>query len=423
LIVPKMMQLVDRFHSKEAMVITCLGLCFGAALISREIGISGVAGAFLMGSLLGHTDKWKEISETISPIRYMFGALYFVAIGMLIDVSQPENYIIPTIAITLFFIAGKVMGNTLLSFLSGYQPKTAFEVGMGMPQMGEFSLAIAKVGKQYQVVEAPVYPAIAFSSAVTSLISPQLLRLSDLAASFIAGHTPGMLKGYVLRFSEWLQTLRSSVSSESQAAASARRSIRLIIINGLIVMAIVGAGAFLLPLVEDHNWFEGPRADVIGLIVSLIMLVFCIFPFIAIWRAIRNLDNAVIELLADKHKPVKGSRQDTVRIVLRDSILIVLIVFAIIWALPLVTELLALGSLALVVPSILLALGLAFILKSVRQIHGRFERSFSQTLLGEEDASDSHQGIGIITNEKTGKHLFRKPKPGKPDREKKLEEK
>lgn len=397
LLVPRIIKLITRSGSREVLLITSLGLCFGGALISRELGLSVAAGAFLMGTLLGNIDQSEEITEIISPIHLMFGALYFVAIGMLVDISRAHDFIGPALVITAFFIGGKILGNTLLIFLAGFKPKTSLEVGTGMPHMGEFSLAIAKIGNQHHAVRPVLYPAIAISSAITALISPFLTRSTDSAAMFMERRSPALLKGYILRLSEWGQELHLISSFKGESSKAVRRFLRIIVINLLIVMAIVGIGTVLLPYVEDMRTFSDISDNLIGFMFSLGLLTLCLPSFWAIWHSIRTLDDVVTTQLVGKHLPGIAPRHEVIRIVVRDSIFIVLLVFATVWSFPLISKLFALGSLAIAAPAILLAVMIFLTLRFVRQIHSKLEQTLSQTMLGKEEDT-TYQQPHPITN-------------------------
>ena len=387
LLVPKIIKMIHQTGSKEVFLVTCLGLCFGGALLSREMELSVATGAFLMGALLGNIDQSEEITETIKPIHHMFGALYFVAIGMLVDVSRAHEFIGPALIITTFFIVGKIVCNTLLTYVAGFKPRSAWEVGIGMPQMGEFSLAIAKIGKQYQVVRPTLYPAIAVSSAFIALTSPWLIRYSDAVADLVERRSPALLKGYVSRLSQWLQELRMMMSFKGDNARIAQKAIRTIVINILIVMAVVGIGTVTLPRVENIEAFSDTSDQIVGFVFSIGLLTLCLPSFMAIWRGICSLDDAVItQLLGDHRQPNGKSRHEAVRIIVRDSIFISLLVFAIVWSFPLVSKLFALGSLAITAPLVLLAVTMFLTFQFIRRIHRKLEETLSRTILGDDDS-------------------------------------
>ncbi|MFO8011091.1 MAG: cation:proton antiporter [Dehalococcoidia bacterium] len=396
LIVPRIIKMIGRLGSREALLITSLGLCFGMALISRELSLSVATGAFLMGSLLGNIDESNQIVEVVTPIEHMFGALYFVAIGMLINVNQADDFIIPAVIIALFFIAGKTLSGTLLTFLSGYDPRTSLRVGMTMPQMGEFSLAIGMVGKQYGVVSTYMYPAVAIASAIVSLFSPIMARSANRLADFFDCRAPAMLKGYISRVSDWLQALRSSLTIDTEETRRAGRALKIIVANGLVVMAIIGAGTFSLSYVKDLDRLSDVRADIIGLVFSGGLLALCMPSFLAIWRNMRVFDDAAAMFLMKRRGIAAEWKYETVRVLLRDGILLVLVFFATLWSLPLISELFMVGSFAVAIPGLLLAIGLFLALRSFQQIQHALEESFGKTLFCGEKLSPGEVSPAMV---------------------------
>lgn len=389
ILLPRIMNQIHRLGSHEALLITAMGLCFGVALLSKYVVVSVATGAFLVGVLIGNTEHSKTIADMVTPIRQMFAAIYFVAIGMLVDPSQYQDFVIPAVITSAFFITGKVASNCFLTFAAGYQPKTALEVGIGMPQMGEFSLAIAKVGKQHEAVATFLYPVIAISSAIVALFSPFLIRSTSAVSSLIEHRSPPLLKAYVTRLSDWLQALRASLATDSEAAHAIRRSIRMIVVNILIVMIVVSLGSFVLPHLDDADWLSSLRTDIIGLVVSIILLALCIPSFISIWHHVRVLDDTTAGFLSKRSRTTALSKYEPVRTILRDSIFITLIMFAILWSVPFLSEIVAIGSVAIAVPVLMVAIGLFLTLGSFRGIHRKLEHTIRQTMMGDDVVQDT----------------------------------
>jgi CPA2 family monovalent cation:H+ antiporter-2 len=399
MIVPRLISFTHKFQSREALLITGLGLCFTMALLGEYLGLSVAAGAFLMGALIGDTEHAEEIVEVVTPIRDMFAALFFVAIGMLINVTQFRDFIVPGIIVAGVFIMGKILSNTLAAFISGHPGRTALQVGMGMPQMGEFSLAIAKVGFDRGTVIAPLYPVIAFATALTSLTTPYITRSADSIADFFEHRSPMLLKAYVSRLADWLQALRATFARDSEAALRVQHSIKVIVINLLIIVIIISIGTIVLNFVEDRGIFSRFRTDYVGLGIGFVSLILCLPSFVIIWRNLGTLvDEAVIYVL-NRRRSAKKWRRETLRIVLRDSILIALSIFVAIWFVPFFASLLSIGSFALAIPLLLLAVILFFVLHSVWDIHRQLERHFSRVLLGEEHTSTSESATLLGVSE------------------------
>ena len=410
LLVPRIINFTHRFRSKEALLITSLGLCFTMALFGKYLGLSVAAGAFIMGALIGDTEQSEAIIDTMTPIRDMFAALFFVAIGMLINIYQFRDFIIPAIVVCSVFVLGKIFSDTAATFISGHDGRTSLEVGMSMPQMGEFSLVITKVGVDRGVVTAPLYPVIAVATALTSLITPYIMRSVDPIARFLDRSAPGLLKIYISRLADWLQALRTVFSRSSAVSLAIRDCLKNIMINLLIVVIIIGAGTFGLAFVDDLTIRIGIRADVIGLLLSFLLLVLCMPSFIVIWRNIRSLvDEAVASVLA-RRLSAKRWRAAALRAILRETIVISLVIFIAMWFIPFIVGLLQIGSFALALPVLLLAFFSYLVLRSVFDIHSQLERTFRRTLLGEEYISTSQTATLLGTRQDTVARLARRMK-------------
>jgi len=410
IIVPKIIHFTHRFQSKEALLITSLGLCFAMALIGKYLGLSVAAGAFLMGALIGDTQQSEVIIDTITPVRDMFAALFFVTIGMLIDITQFKDFIVPALVVSGVFILGKILSNTVGTFISGHDGKTSLQVGMGMPQMGEFSLVITKVGIDKGVVIPHLYPIIALATALTSLTTSYIMRSVDSVVSFLDRKSPGLLKIYVSRLADWLQALRATFAHDSIAALVIRHAFKTIVINLLIVVVIISIGTFGLRFVNDLALLIRIRADVIGLFFSFLLLMLCVPSFVTIWRNIRNLVDESVAHVLTRRLSARKWRRETLHVVLRNSIVLSLAVLIGMWFIPFISGLLHIGSFALAMPILLLVLIIYLVLRLMFDIPGQLERTFRKTLLGEEYISTSQAAILLGTSQSKIAKLARKMK-------------
>jgi CPA2 family monovalent cation:H+ antiporter-2 len=387
LIVPRIIKSTYRFRSKEALLITALGLCFVMALLSNYLGLSVAAGAFLIGALIGNTEHSEEIAEIIAPVRDMFAALFFVAIGMLIDVTRFKHFVVPAIIVAAIFILGKILSVTLATFTAGYDQRTALQVGMSMPVMGEFSIAIAKLGMDYGVLLAPLYPVVASVTVITSLTGPSLVGATEHVAGFLSRRSPPSVKIFILRLGEWIQTLRAALSRDDELARRVRHCISVIIINLLILVAIIGVGTAALHFVESLASYVQMRPDIVGLGIGFGVLLSCTPPFMAIWRNIRTIGDQTATYLLSQRPSAKKWHRRTLRILLRDSIVVLLATLVSIWFIPFMSNLFFIGSVALVIPLLFFVVILYLISRSVLDIHGQLERTLGESLLGDRYAS------------------------------------
>ena len=217
LLAPRLMNYIVRFESEEMVLIASLTLCFGLALAAHQLGLSAAAGAFLIGMILGDTEHHEQISRLMNPLRDMFAALFFVSLGMLMDVVRIGDYLVPALIISGVFIVGKVLADTMGTLLAGQDGRTALQVGTGMPQLGEFSLAMAKTGVDHGSVSAYFSPALTVATAVTALIYPFIFRSPVALANFISRVSPRWLHQFTDVVFVWLTSTRRQPHTGSQA--------------------------------------------------------------------------------------------------------------------------------------------------------------------------------------------------------------
>jgi len=384
LIVPRVMNFTHQFQSKELLLITSLGLCFAMAMLSKYLGLSVAAGAFLMGALIGDTEHSEEIIETVTPVRDMFAALFFVAIGMLINIGEFSHFIVPALIVSIVFITGKILINTLATFICGFDGTTAVQVGMGKAQMGEFSLAISKTGVDSGVVVAPLYPIIATATALTSFVAPYIIRSADSVVEFLSKSSPKLLKEYVLGLGDWLQALHRTSSRENEVGRRMKGTIRAILIDLTIVVAIIGVGTVVLQFTEGMARHVHLGVEIVATVLGTAILVLCLPPPVFMWRNVRLLVDDTVKHVLSRQKITKIWGKNALRVVMRDSILITLSVLIILWFIPFVTRLIFFGSLALTIPFVLLAITLYMTLMPMRRIYGQLRRTFTKVIFGDE---------------------------------------
>ena len=188
--VPRLIESVSRFHVEEVLVITVVGLAFAAALLAENLGFSVALGAFLMGAIIAESKAVKRVEHKVVPIRDLFTAMFFVAVGMLINPADLVTYWWPIFLITMVTIVGKIVGVTLGAFLAGFDGRTAFKTGSVMAQIGEFSFIIAALGLSLGVIRPELYPIAIAVCAITSLTTPLFMRIGPAVADVLTPRFP-----------------------------------------------------------------------------------------------------------------------------------------------------------------------------------------------------------------------------------------
>lgn len=260
LLVPRLLAYVARFESNEMLLVTVLGLCFGFCLLVVKLEYSMVLGAFLIGAIMAESRQLLKIERLIEPIRDMFSAIFFVAIGLMIDPDILVAYAWPIAVITIAVVLGKMVSCGLGAFIAGNDGRTSLRVGMGLSQIGEFSFIIAALGMTLQVTSDFLYPVAVAVSALTTLSTPYLIRAADPLSEKLAGWVPQRVGRVFGLYGEWLRSIQPQ-GQGALLASMIRRILLQVGVNLALVMAIFfSAGYFAGPLSRYiGQWLSEPR--------------------------------------------------------------------------------------------------------------------------------------------------------------------
>ena len=383
LLAPRLMNYIDRYNSEEMVLIATLTLCFGLALAAHQLGLSAAAGAFLIGMILGDTEHSDQISRLMNPLRDIFAALFFVSLGMLMDVFTIGDYLVPALVIALVFIGGKVVADTVGTLLAGHDGRTALQVGTGMPQLGEFSLAMAKTGVEHGSVASYFSPALTVATAFTALLYPFIFRSAHVLANFIERAAPGWLRHFGTVILLWLTSSRRISVLGSRLAGEVRHLVQGIMLNLGIIVVVVGVGVICLEFGQQLSEWAGLTVAVLDLIIGAVVLALCIPSGVVIWRHLNELTEDLLGFLLPpwRRAPENVTRQNLKK-VMRNSLVIILMLLPMIWFIPFGIHVFLLGGIFVPLVAIALLLVVAIVAFAAFQIHGTFEDAFRRTFLG-----------------------------------------
>ena len=209
LFLPRLMRAIVRLGRNETIVVTAVGLSFGFALLARAFGYSVALGAFLGGAIVAESGESKTIEKLIEPVRDVFAAVFFVSVGMLIEPAVIVQHALPVIVLTVVVVLGKLVGVGLGSFIAGLGVRTSIQAGMSLAQIGEFSFIIAALGLSLGATRHFLYPVAVAVSALTTLLTPWLIRVSDGFAAYVDRRLPPALQTYAALYGSWVEGLRS----------------------------------------------------------------------------------------------------------------------------------------------------------------------------------------------------------------------
>ena len=238
LTVPRAIRAVQKLGRPETTLVASIGICFAAALLALSFGYSVALGAFIAGSLIAESGHETEISNLVRPVRDMFAAIFFVSVGMMIDPTALTEHWRAVLALTLAVIFGKVLAVTVGAFLAGHGRRTAIKAGMSLAQIGEFSFIIAGVGVASGVIGGWMYPVAIAVSAITTLTTPLLIRLSNKAAASIDHWLPEPIQTVAALYTSWIERVRSAPRPATERSAT-NRIIRIILIDAALITALV----------------------------------------------------------------------------------------------------------------------------------------------------------------------------------------
>ncbi len=249
LLLPRLVDYVAGFGRDETLLVSVLGICFGASLLAVWMGFSVALGAFLAGAVVAESRSVGRVLHLVEPLRDMFAALFFVAIGLKIDPAMLLQYALPALLIAGVVIIGKTVTCSLGVFIVGHDARTALRSGLGMAQIGEFSFVIATLGLSLGVISKFIYPIAVAVSVLCMAASPYLTRSADRLANGLRRVTPRSVRLLATSYSGWLENLKP-VNENAAIAAIFRRLLWHIAINVLLVVTLFIMGAY----VNAHNW-------------------------------------------------------------------------------------------------------------------------------------------------------------------------
>lgn len=386
LLVPRVVDYIARVSRDDVLLVAVLGLCFGFCLLVTEMGYSVALGAFMIGAIVGESQSVERIERIIGPVRDMFSAIFFVAIGMLIDPAMLKEYWLPIIVVTTVVVLGKVITCSFGTFVAGNDGRTSLRVGMGLAQIGEFSFVIASLGLTLKVTSGFLYPVAVAVSAITTFLTPYLIRASDPLASSLSRRLPNGFISLLSAYTDWMGHL--SLSGQGVTVAKMiRRLVWHVIINIMLVVAaflimsyLYRRGVFHWDFLADSPQVKRSLAWSIAAIVSLPMIV-------AAYRKASALGMLLAELSIPER--IGGAYNMRIR-----SVLARFIPLATMWVLGLLVAALAstiLPPREVAIVLVLVLLLLAWLLwRGLVQVHARLQAALRDTLDKSGRSDDGH---------------------------------
>lgn len=283
-LIPLLLRRARKLMSEETLLITSLALCFGMVVLASHTGFSAAFGAFIMGSILAETIEAESIERLVKPVKDLFGAIFFVSVGMMVDPEMIIRYALPIFVITVAVILGQAVFGTLGVILSGKPLKTAMQCGFSLTQIGEFAFIIASLGVSLQVTSDFLYPIVVAVSVITTFLTPYMIRMAEPFSAFVDARLPASWQRVLTRYSSGSQTV---LNHESLWKSLLLAMTRITVVYSIVSISVITLSfRFVVPLFKNslpHFW-----ASLLG----AVFIILCISPFL---RAIMVKKNHSVE--------------------------------------------------------------------------------------------------------------------------------
>ena len=257
--VPLFLRLTRKLINNETLLIVALGLCCLMAVVSTKVGFSSAFGAFVMGSILAETIEAGKIEKLVAPVKDLFGAIFFVSVGMLVDPKIIVEYAVPIGTLVLTILVGQATFGTFGFLIGGQSLKSAMRCGFSMAQIGEFSFIIASLGLSLKVTGEFLYPVVVAVSVITTFLTPYMIRASVPCYNVLERHLP----------KTWIRALNNVTLSHPSSAPKGKwhsliaQMARITIVYSILSTATIAIMfSFFLPFIRRvmpgmHWWANG----------------------------------------------------------------------------------------------------------------------------------------------------------------------
>lgn len=273
--IPWFLRSVRKLVNNETLLIVALGLCCGMAVLSTKVGFSSAFGAFVMGSILAETVEAEKIIKLVEPVKNLFGAIFFVSVGMLVDPKILVEYALPILALVCTILVGQAILGTLGFMLGGESLKSAMRCGFSMSQIGEFSFIIASLGLSLGVISNFLYPVVVAVSVITTFLTPYMIRLATPTYLVMEKHLPDKLINVLNHFA---MSHPSTTQQSKWKSLLKQMTINTVAYSILSAAVITLMFTFVLPFMR--SLFPGWRLHWYANAITGLLTIIIIAPFL-----------------------------------------------------------------------------------------------------------------------------------------------
>ncbi|MBR5053300.1 MAG: cation:proton antiporter [Bacteroidaceae bacterium] len=281
-LLPLLLRKANKYINSETLLVVSVGLCFLMAVIATKVGYSPAFGAFMMGSILAETLEAENIEKGVGSLRDLFGAVFFVSVGMMVEPSVLSEYWLPILVLTLAVVLGQMFFGTLSFFATSGNVQTAVRSGFSMVQIGEFAFIIAALGQELGVTSKFLYPVVVSVSIITTFLTPYIIKFSPKAANRIEKSMSSELQS-LIKHGKTLSINRRAQRLVLSPALAWRQLFKAILVQTIAYLTISVAIALfsfatILPLCR--HIISEKYGSYVCLVITLLLLSPCIRPIV-----------------------------------------------------------------------------------------------------------------------------------------------
>ncbi|WNY24995.1 cation:proton antiporter [Methanolapillus millepedarum] len=271
-LLPIFFKYMRKFMNDETLLIVSIGLCLGMVVLANKTGFSSALGAFIMGSILAETIDGEKIEHLTKPVKDLFGAIFFVSVGMMVDPAMLVTYAGPIIIVTLATYFGKMIFSSLGVLISGQNLKVSMQSGFSLAQIGEFAFIIAALGLSLGVTSDFLYPVVVAVSVITTFTTPYTIKVSEPSYNLLKKLLPERVMVFLDNFGAGSQT----VNRQSDWRKVLKSNVMVILIYSVMLVFIsVASVRYILPFLKSE--IPGSWSSVIAVAATLLLMA----PFLS----------------------------------------------------------------------------------------------------------------------------------------------
>lgn len=381
-VVPRLVDYVGKQRSGELLILTVLGLCFSMAVFSRWIGFSEAIGAFVMGVIVSESKYLGDVMRRVEPVRDLFGAIFFITVGMLVDLNLFLNFgfLLTAVIITLVFIIAKILSCSVSTFMFGFGARNSIGAGLSMIAVGEFSLMIAAVAIGSTAISSGInlYPTIVIVTTISALVVPYSVKFSDRATKIVEGRAPRSLLLLASYFNLVVRNMRTRSRSSLGVSNEMRSSISRLFVYIVVMVSASAIAVNAAPKVPDFVRIVGGNEDLVLLAVISGSMVVIASALFGIWsRTIRIIEISTSEAMLGTRSAESIGYHDTAK-ALRWLFLAVYAIVGFVLVSPLVNSLAQQGMIFALLAASIIVVAIVALWGSVKTIDKKLVELFER---------------------------------------------